>query len=272
MDRTAQWHGVGVTDVGHVRPTNQDAFRVSDELGLWMVADGMGGHAGGDIASQKAVEAIHGYVKAHHPFKTEEIPALLQSAVSHANDAIRDYASAHPAFIGMGTTVVVLFIPPPLSDCAWIAHAGDSRAYLIREQHLSALTTDHTVLEERIQAGLLPRSTPAHHELGHALTRAVGVESSIKTDVSKIKLQPMDAFLLCSDGLNKMLEDARILDTLMTMTNHPPARKCEALVNLANDRGGRDNTTVVLIYNENAGSQDCEEREPEPRKRVGKPK
>ena len=249
MDPTTQWHGVGVTHVGFVRPTNQDTFLVSNELGLWIVADGMGGHAGGDVASQKAVEAIHDYVAERagqgQATRTEEIPSFLRSAIGYANETVRSHAKANPEFTGMGTTVVLLYLPAPSSPLAWVAHAGDSRAYLIRDQRISALTRDHTVLEERIQQGLLPRSTPTSHPFAHRLTRGVGVSPMIETDISTIKLQLTDEILMFSDGLNKMLSDDQILDTLTTRRTRP--EKCQALIDQANVRGGLDNTTVILI-------------------------
>ncbi len=240
-----------MTHVGFVRPTNQDTFLVSNELGLWIVADGMGGHAGGDVASQKTVEAIHRYIAERagqdQATRTEEIPSLLRSAIGYANETVRAHAKAHPEFTGMGTTMVLLYRPDPFSPLAWVAHVGDSRAYLIRDQQFSALTRDHTVLEEHIQQGLLPRSTPASHPDGHALTRGVGIESTVEADVSTVKLKATDEVLLCSDGLNKMLNDEDILDILMTTRPQTPEQKCQALIDQANVRGGLDNTTVVLI-------------------------
>ena len=251
MDRTVQWQGTGATHTGLVRPTNQDAFLVANDLGLWIIADGMGGHAGGDVASRITIEAIHGYIAERagrtSASKTDEISSLLRSAVGHANETVRAYAKAHPEFTGMGTTVVLFYLPVPSSPVAWVAHAGDSRAYLIRDQRISALTKDHTVLEERIQEGLLPKSTPASHPDGHVLTRGVGVSPTIEADVSTKKLQPIDEFILCSDGLNKMLHDEQILDTLVTMGTEIPEHKCQAFIDQANDRGGVDNTTVILI-------------------------
>ena len=242
MDRTTQWHGVGVTHVGFVRPTNQDTFLVSNELGLWIVADGMGGHAGGDVASQKTVEAIYDYIAERagqdQATRTEEIPSLLRSAIGYANETVRAHAEANPEFTGMGTTVVLLYLPAPSFPLAWVAHAGDSRAYLIRDQRISALTSDHTVLEERIQQGLLPRSTPTSHPFAHRLTRGVGVSPTIEPDVLTTKLQSIDEILLCSDGLNKMLNDDDIQDNLIAMRAHPPKRKCQALIDQANVRGG----------------------------------
>ena len=239
-----------MTHVGRVRPTNQDAFLALNELGLWIVADGMGGHAGGDVASQTTVDAIRGFVTERVTQglpATHEIPTVLQSAIGHANETVRAYAQANPEFTGMGTTVVLFYLPVPSSPLAWVAHAGDSRAYLIRNRRISALTRDHTVLEERIQQGLLPKSTPATHPYGHVLTRGIGVSPAVEVDVSTIELQPTDEVLLCSDGLNKMLNDEDILDVLMTVRSHPTEQKCQALIDQANVRGGRDNTTVIVL-------------------------
>lgn len=251
MDRTVQWHGAGATHTGLVRPTNQDAFLVANDLGLWIIADGMGGHAGGDVASGITVEAIHNYITEHaghdSAIKADEISSLLRSAVGYANEAVLAHAEANPEFTGMGTTVVLLYLPAPSFPFAWVAHAGDSRAYLIRDQEIAALTRDHTVLEEYIRQGRLPKSTPAGHPLGHKLTRGVGVNSTIETDISTIQLQLEDEVILFSDGLNKMLSDEQILDTLMTMRTETPEHKCRALINQANNRGGVDNTTVILI-------------------------
>ena len=172
-------------------------------------------------------------------------PLFLRSAIGYANETVRAYAKANPEFSGMGTTVVLFYLPAPSSHLAWVAHAGDSRAYLIRDQRISTLTRDHTVLEERIQQGLLPRSTPTSHPFAHRLTQGVGISPTVEIDVSTIKLQPTDGVLLCSDGLNKMLSDDQILDTLTTMRLQP--EKCQALIDQANVRGGRDNTTVILI-------------------------
>lgn len=249
MDR--KWHGAGATHIGLVRPTNQDAFLVANDLGLWIIADGMGGHAGGDVASRITVEAIHNYIAEHAQLdsasNTDEMPSLLRSAVGHANETVRAHAKTNPEFTGMGTTVVLLYLPAPSSHLAWVAHAGDSRAYLIRDQEISALTTDHTELEERIGQGLLPKSTPSSHPLGHKLTRGVGVNSIIETDISEVKFKVEDEFLLFSDGLNKMLSDNQILDTLLTMPTEPLEHKCQAFIDQANDHGGVDNTTVILI-------------------------
>lgn len=253
MDQTAQWQGAGATHTGCVRPTNQDAFLVANDLGLWIIADGMGGHAGGNVASRITVEAIHNYIteRVGHDsaINVDEISSLLCSAVRHANETVLAYVTANPEFTGMGTTVVLLYLPAPSSPHAWVAHAGDSRAYLLRDQRISVLTRDHTVLEERIQQGLLPQSTPSSHPLGHQLTRGVGINSTIETDVSATRIQSTDEIFLCSDGLNKMLDDQDILDLLIATHSQPPDQKCQTLIKQANMRGGKDNTTVILVAN-----------------------
>lgn len=251
MPITKPWKGFGLTDIGRVRQTNQDALLVNDELGLWIVADGMGGYAGGEVASQLAVESVNKYLADHFPskdqFESMDWASLLQSAVIHANTTIRQRAKAEPALTGMGTTLVLAFMPHHTAERTFIVHVGDSRAYLIRDHALSALTRDHTLLEERIQVGLLPRSTPASHRLGHVLTRGVGVESTVEPDVAQHKLQPTDELLLCSDGLIKMMSDDHILEVLEKNPAQTGQAKCQELLDRANELGGNDNTTVILI-------------------------
>ncbi len=245
------WKGYGLTDIGLVRQTNQDTLLLDNELGLWIVADGMGGHAGGDVASQLAVETIHQYIADHAPStdqsKSVDCAAIIQSAVVQANATIRQRAKAEPALKGMGTTVVLVFMPNTNDENTFIAHVGDSRAYLIRDKNFTALTRDHTLLEERIQVGLLPRSTPASHQLGHVLTRGVGVESTVDPEIAQHIFQPTDEILLCSDGLNKMMNDDQIFGVLQKNPARTGQEKCQTLIDEANRLGGKDNTTAILI-------------------------
>jgi len=224
---------------------------IDDELGLWIVADGMGGHAGGDVASQLAVETIHQYIADQVPSTDQsdsvDYAAIIQSAVVHANTTIRKRAKAEPALKGMGTTVVLVFTPDNKDENAFIAHVGDSRAYLIRDNKITALTRDHTLLEERIQVGLLPRSTPSSHQLGHVLTRGVGVESTVEPEIAQHRLQGTDEILLCSDGLIKMMNDDQILEVLQKNLARTGQEKCQSLIDEANHLGGKDNTTALLI-------------------------
>ncbi len=251
MAITRQWKGFGLTDIGRIRQTNQDTLRIDDEIGLWIVADGMGGHAGGDVASQLAVETIHQYIAEHVPSidqsEAVDCTAIIQSAVVHAHATLRKRAKAEPALKGMGTTVVLVFMPNTNDESAFIAHVGDSRAYLIRDKKITALTRDHTLLEERIQVGLLPRSTPSSHQLGHVLTRGVGVESTVEPEIAQHIFQPTDEILLSSDGLNKMMNDDQILEVLQKSPAQTGQEKCQSLIDEANRLGGKDNTTVLLI-------------------------
>jgi len=251
MAITGQWKGFGLTDIGRIRQTNQDTLRIDNELGLWIVADGMGGHAGGDVASQLAVETIHKYVADHvsskdHPH-SQDWPTIIQSAIVHANATLRKRAKAEPALKGMGTTVVLVFMPNTNDENAFIAHVGDSRAYLIRDQQITALTRDHTLLEERIQVGLLPKTTSSSHPLGHVLTRGVGVESTVDPEIVQHIFQPTDEILLCSDGLNKMMNDDQIFEVLQKNPTRTGREKCQTLIDEANRLGGKDNTTALLI-------------------------
>ena len=245
------WKGYGLTDIGLVRQTNQDTLLLDNELGLWIVADGMGGHAGGDVASQLAVETIHQYIADHAPStdqsKSVDCAAIIQSAVVQANATIRKRAKAEPALKGMGTTVVLVFMPNTNDENAFIAHVGDSRAYLIRDKNFTALTRDHTLLEERIQVGLLPKTTSSSHPLGHVLTRSVGVESTADPEIAQHIFQATDEILLCSDGLIKMMNDDQIFEVLQKNSARTSQEKCQTLIDEANRLGGKDNTTAILI-------------------------
>lgn len=260
------WRSAGLTHIGLVRQSNQDAFAVLNECGLWIVADGMGGRAGGEVASRLAVETIASSCdslgpcpQSHHTdHPSQENPSTtLREAIRVANQAIRGEAIAQPALAGMGTTVIVLHIcagpsskpdSAPLAQAtqATIAHLGDSRAYLLRDRSLTRLTRDHSWVEDQIRQGLLsPEEAPAH-PLRHMLTSALGTEAAAMPTLSTHLLQPGDRILLCTDGLTKMLDDAQILDALLH-AGHVPQVACQALVERANQRGGEDNTTVVVV-------------------------
>ena len=245
------WRGMGMTDIGRVRTTNQDAYRVNNERGLWIVADGIGSHQHSGIASQMAVNAVNAFLEEHANSTTigdaHHWQIILRKAVIHAHDAIRTEAKAQPDFAGMGTTLVLAFLPNLDSNQMHIAHAGDSRAYLLRDTTLTVLTRDHTLLEERIRDGLLPKDTPASHKLGHVLTKAVGIDSAIDADCSHITLQPTDTVILCSDGLIKMLNDEEIRDVFLSSRNDSDQDPGQTLIEEANRLGGQDNVTVVVV-------------------------
>lgn len=248
------WKGKGLTDIGRVRQTNQDAIGIYDHLRLWIVADGMGGHAGGEVASQLAVEALASYVGKQDSSLSKDAsgstkyPLLLQAAMEAANLAIREHARRHIELTGMGTTAVAVHISISIHSpfLATVAHAGDSRAYLLRNQTLAPLTRDHSLVEERIQLGILTEEQALTHPLRHVLTRALGIEHAVIPSVTTIPLTESDKLLLCSDGLTKMMTDQHILNTILR-ANHSLESTCHALIEEANNQGGQDNVTVVMV-------------------------
>ncbi|MBM4125355.1 MAG: serine/threonine-protein phosphatase [Nitrospira sp.] len=249
------WRGTGLTHIGLVRSANQDAFAVLNPCCFWIVADGMGGRAGGEVASRLAIETIapFGDSLASHPAQSDP-SALLREAIQTANRAIRGEAVAQPGLAGMGTTVVALHIAPaPSSDQAsgppaqaTIAHLGDSRAYLLRDRSLTRLTKDHSWVEEQIRQGLLSPEEARTHPSRHLLAKALGTQADAEPDIATHFLQPGDRLLLCTDGLTKMLDDGRVADELL-LAGPLPQAVCQALIERANQRGGEDNTTVVVI-------------------------
>jgi protein phosphatase len=232
-----------------VRRANQDTLLLRDELGLWIIADGMGGHPGGDVASKVAVEATAAHIAAlaeaggrHASDQTEG----LRQAVLQANVALRAEGDARPEYKGMGTTLIALHIAGFPQAQATVAHVGDSRAYLHRAGTLSQLTRDHSWVEDQIRAGLLSTEEAATHPLRHMLTRALGIDAGVEPDILTLHLQTGDRLLLCTDGLTKMLSDEDILNVLNDSKREAQA-VCDELVRLANERGGQDNVTVVLV-------------------------
>ena len=246
------WQGTGHTHIGRVRLINQDAFGIHNHLKLWLIADGMGGHPGGEIASELAVQEMAAYFEKHHPSlmksRRESVQAtvLLRETLETANHAIREHARDHFDLLGMGTTAVALHIAGESPSLATIAHAGDSRAYLLRDQTLSLLTRDHSLVEERIALGILTPEQALTHPLRHILTRALGIEHSIIPSVTTIPLTERDKILLCTDGLTKMMTDQHILRTMLR-ANATPDATCLALVEEANNLGGQDNVTLVMV-------------------------
>jgi len=249
------WQGAGLTDAGQVRPSNQDAYVVANDLQLWIVADGMGGHPGGDVASRSAVDALAASIRAEARLQKKPGPdvldplqceAELRSAMADSNQALRDLALQSPDLAGMGTTVVALRIACGPVAYATVAHVGDSRAYLLRGRTLTPVTKDHSLVEDYVRVGLLSPEEALIHPLRHVLTRAVGTDPQVEADICTFELEPSDRFLLCSDGLTKMLDDAQIVEILLR-ADRSQELACRALIQAANDRGGVDNTTVVVV-------------------------
>lgn len=237
----------GLSDVGRSRNHNEDHFEIVGDGRLCVVADGMGGHGHGDLASRIAVEAILDHVGAaavEAPGTADEASNLLEGAINSAHRELLERVAANDQLLGMGTTTVVMLVG---EAGAAVAHVGDSRAYRMRQGVLEQLTDDHSWVNEQVRAGFLSADQARSHPLKNVVTRALGGEAGIQVDVDEIDVQPEDLYLLCSDGLTTMLRDEEILDVLRRVGDMSVEEICSRLVSDANARGGLDNITVVLL-------------------------
>lgn len=239
------------TDSGRVRPTNEDSYHVSRERKLFVLSDGMGGAAKGEVASAMAVEVVSACFEqdAAAMFRDSAPPAefsgetnRLIHAIHMANRKIHEEGTRDPASRGMGATIVAARIS---GSGLSLAHVGDSRAYLFRADTLQQLTSDHSLVAEQIRQGLLTHQQAAVSELQSVLTRALGMEESVEVDADEMELFPGDSLLLCSDGLTRMVAEYEIAEIL---SQAPDVRiAAERLVRRANECGGHDNVTVVVV-------------------------
>lgn len=243
------WVGIGRSHIGLVRAMNQDAFVTMDHLGFWAVADGMGGHAGGEVAAQAAIAAA----AARAQFFADPLRKgpctpqdFLQDVMTRAHDAVLERARLEPRLAQMGTTLVALLITSDATPTAHLAHLGDSRGYLFRDNRLTQLTRDHTLIETYLAQGVLTPAMAKTHPERHVLAKAIGISLSAKPDLAAIPLHQSDILLLCSDGLTKMLDDADIAGIIGNAHNDP-MRICDRLIDATLARGGEDNVTVVVI-------------------------
>lgn len=257
MSRTAGASGLkaisaGLTDVGRKRNHNEDSFLIDEDLQLFVVADGMGGHAGGGTASRIAVETIDKELRrvrdlADNPFKAETnlqdspLPEFLRGSVEKACLEIFRAAQDDPRLNGMGTTVISLCVR---GNHALFAHVGDSRAYLIRGELIQQISEDHSLVNEQIKAGMITREEARHSRYKNIITRSVGFEEEVQVDVMGLVCEPNDAFVLCSDGLANLVEDKEIREVVNTSELKETPKK---LIDLANERGGDDNITVIVV-------------------------
>ncbi len=243
---------VGLTDVGRKRNHNEDSFLIDEDLQLYVVADGMGGHAGGGTASRIAVETIDRELRkiresANTPFaltstlQESPLPDIIREAVERACVSIFHAAQEDPRLAGMGTTVISLMVK---DDQAFFAHVGDSRAYLIRGDLIQQISEDHSLVNEQIKAGMITPEEAKHSRYKNIITRSVGFEEEVQVDVMGLVTEPGDLFVLCSDGLANMLEDKELLDVVRKTPFEDTPKK---LIELANDRGGDDNITVIVV-------------------------
>jgi PPM family protein phosphatase len=222
------------TDKGLVRDLNEDAWLVDDSLTLFAVADGMGGHRGGEVASWAAIEALRAEIARGLP---------IRDAIRRANEAVIERASRDDELEGMGTTMTAVVVSGPRS--LLVGHVGDSRAYLVRDGEMDRITEDHSLVEELMREGrLTPEQAEAHPQRA-IITRALGVEPDVDVDLYPIDVESGDRIIVCSDGLTTMLRDREI--ERISRTEENPQRAAEALVDAANQAGGDDNITVVVL-------------------------
>ncbi|WP_028611117.1 Stp1/IreP family PP2C-type Ser/Thr phosphatase [Paenibacillus harenae] len=237
------------TDIGLGRQVNEDQSwiaQLDNGITLAIVADGMGGHQAGDVASRLAVDAFRSMLEqsaAKADLSLQEGKMLIRQAISQANEAVYELASRNERYHNMGTTIVAALVK---QDNAIIGHVGDSRAYKIAEGAITQLTDDHTLVNELFKSGQLSAEEAAHHPRRNVITRAVGTDAHVDVDVLAVEWSPQDVLLLCSDGLSNMISEQQMLETVMT-DRLELEEKADHLIQLALHAGGDDNITVVLL-------------------------
>jgi protein phosphatase len=258
----ARYTAAALTDRGRKRASNEDAFGYSVEHGVYLVCDGMGGAAAGEIASSLAVEEVLRHItgrresangdSAHND--AVQIPQIAQEAVALANEAIHSRGQRNQHLTGMGTTLVGLLAGAPEEDRrVWIFHVGDSRCYRLRQGSFQQCTNDHSFVEEQIRMGRMTREEAARSPWRNVITRVLGTQPSVTPDVFETEVEPGDLFLLCSDGLTHEISDQEIQSVLTRAISEagpesvPLEDLCCRLIQAANKAGGRDNITCILV-------------------------
>lgn len=237
-----------MTDIGRKRKTNQDSFFLGLEKKLFLVADGMGGHNGGDIASQIAVKVLPQYL--FENFNMDPFH-LLTGSIKESNRAIKSFAETHPELVGMGTTIVGFFFR---GQNIYVANVGDSRGYLINSRKIYQLTRDHSLVQEKLNYGVYNREQAALDPQKNVLVRTVGFEDDVDIDIFTYKVTRNDIFLSCSDGLHGKVSDEDVLYLINKFIPDPSVATQEsadtvikALIDQANENGGQDNITAILV-------------------------
>jgi PPM family protein phosphatase len=229
-----------LSDRGHKRRSNEDAFGYSVEHGVYLVCDGMGGAAAGEIASSLAIEEmLRALISRAHG---RSVPETAKLAVAAANHAIYTRSQRNHKLSGMGTTLVGLLVG---ERHAWVLNVGDSRCYRQRDGHLQQITLDHSLVEEQVRLGRMTASEARRSPLRNVITRALGTQSRVTPDIFELDTDPGDLFLLCSDGLTRELSDP-LIESLLSV-DLPLDELCARLVGAANKAGGHDNITCLLV-------------------------
>lgn len=247
-----QMTAAGHTDVGRRREKNEDSLVINNTLGLAMVADGMGGHSGGEIASRMAVDTVVQIIQEFTadpemtlPGKTSFRPhdhgGKLNYAIQEAGHRIFERASQEATLKGMGTTTVVIYVA---EDRVYLGNVGDSRGYLLRDGLFRQVTQDHSFVGEQVRAGVISPEIAKTHRMRNVITRSVGFQAEVDADVLQKTIKDGDTYLLCSDGLSNMVDDAEMK---LILESNPPAEACRKLVDVANAHGGDDNITAIVV-------------------------
>ena len=231
-----------LSDRGRKRPSNEDAFGFSVEDGVFVVCDGMGGAAAGEVASSLAVDRFLHLLAGHDQKDHAAMPAAAEEAIVAANQAVFSRAHENQRLAGMGTTLVALAVH---ESHVWVLNIGDSRCYRLRKGSMELLTQDHSLVEEQVRLGRMTQSEALRSPYKNVITRAVGTQACVTPDVFPLEAEPMDLFLLCSDGLTRELPDEMIAS--MLAQDAPLDELCTRLVSAAKKAGGHDNITCLLV-------------------------
>ncbi|MGD9567177.1 MAG: Stp1/IreP family PP2C-type Ser/Thr phosphatase [Sedimentibacter sp.] len=235
------------TNKGLMRENNEDNLIVeeTDKFNLYAVADGMGGHKAGEVASSIAIETIREIFKKSSLDESFKAPSFIIASIEEANKKVREESLCKEECSGMGTTITMAVIDLNL-NVAYIANVGDSRAYLIKNDEIMQITEDHTYVHELMKDGKITLEEAKHHPKRNVITRAVGSEEYVQADIFEIELSHNDVILLCTDGLTTHLTDEKILSTIK---EYGCSESVHRLIKLANDNGGTDNITIIIVDN-----------------------
>ena len=246
-----------LTDKGVTREKNEDYYCACSDIGFYAVADGMGGHAAGERASRIAIEVISDYIRGNYDASGDgssgdnrrfsEEAKRLEKAIKLANSSIYEVASNNESFKGMGTTIVAVLVR---NGKLFYGHVGDSRIYLLRSGSMEQLTEDHSLVQEQINSGLLTEEEAKSSGISNIITRSLGIMPDVEVDLGEISLLEKDMIILCSDGLTSMLDDDLIFN--IAKSHKSPQSACRRLVDMANEKGGNDNITVLLLSKRNS--------------------
>lgn len=241
----------GMTDKGMVRAQNQDAIYISEneDIKLYIVADGMGGANAGDIASKKCIEFVKEYIFENYTEKSiNDILNLLKDAIDYSNKKVYQLSITNPEYEGMGTTVITLLI---VKNKLYIAHAGDSSLFRIRKNIIRKITKDHTYVQQLIDDKTITKQEAKVHPKRHMITKVLGCDEIIEPDILMKKIEDYDYIVMCTDGLTNIVSDKEIMNIVKENDNSKIS--CTKLIDLANERGGHDNISVIILKYINGG-------------------